>query len=96
MLENIIPKVFIYSTPRLLVFEYFARSDFRAASDARVPADKRGLNYDKYFKDGDTKRTQLSEFNSNNTELLNVEQVKEKLLSLKYIRDELAALEAEV
>lgn len=61
----------------------------------RVPADKRGLNYDKYFKDGDTKRTQLSEFNSNNTELLNVEQVKEKLLSLKYIRDELAALEAE-
>ena len=62
----------------------------------RVPADKRGLNYDKYFKDGDTKRTQLSEFNSNNTELLNVEQVKEKLLSLKYIRDELAALEAEV
>ncbi len=59
----------------------------------RVPADKRGLNYDKYFKDGDTKRTQLSEFNSNNTELLNVEQVKEKLLSLKYIRDELAALE---
>lgn len=62
----------------------------------RVPADKRGLNYDKYFTDGDTKRTQLSEFNSNNTELLNVEQVKEKLLSLKYIRDELAALEAEV
>ena len=62
----------------------------------RVPADKRGLNYDKYFKDGDTKRTQLSEFNSNNTQLLNVEQVKEKLLSLKYIRDELAALEAEV
>ena len=59
----------------------------------RVPADKRGLNYDKYFKDGDTKRTQLSEFNSNNTELLNVEEVKEKLLSLKYIRDELAALE---
>ena len=59
----------------------------------RVPADNRGLNYDKYFKDGDTKRTQLSEFNSNNTELLNVEQVKEKLLSLKYIRDELAALE---
>lgn len=59
----------------------------------RVPADKRGLNYDKYFKDGDTKRTQLSEFNSNNTELLNVAEVKEKLLSLKYINDELAAME---
>ncbi len=59
----------------------------------RVPSDKRGLNYDKYFKEGDTERAKLSEFNSNNTELLNVEQVKEKLLSLQYIRDELAAWE---
>ncbi len=56
----------------------------------RVPCDKRGLNYDKYFKDGDVQRNPLTEFNSNNTELLNVEQVKEKLLSLQYIRDELA------
>ena len=55
----------------------------------RVPSDNRGLNYDKYFKDGDTERTSLSEFNSNNTELLTVEQVKEKLLSLAYIREEL-------
>ena len=55
----------------------------------RVPADNRGLNYDKYFKDGDIGRTALSEFNSNNTELLNVEQVKEKLLSLAYIQNEL-------
>ena len=59
----------------------------------RVPADKRDLNYDKYFKDGDVERNLLTEFNSNNTELLNVEQVKEKLLSLQYIRDEIAALE---
>mgnify|MGYP003320760159 FL=1 len=59
----------------------------------RVPCDKRGLNYDKYFKEGDTERVKLSEFNSNNTELLNVEQVKEKLLSLQYIRDEIAAWE---
>ena len=59
----------------------------------RVPCDKRGLNYDKYFKEGDTERAKLSEFNSNNTELLNAEQVKEKLLSLKYIRDELEAWE---
>ncbi len=59
----------------------------------RVPSDNRGLNYDKYFKEGDTNRNPLSEFNSNNTELLNVEQVKEKLLSLKFIREELAALE---
>ena len=60
----------------------------------RVPCDKRGLNYDKYFKQGDTERNHLTEFNSNNTELLSVEQVKEKLLSLQYIRDELASMEA--
>ena len=56
----------------------------------RVPADKRGLNYDKYFKDGDIQRVQLSEFDSTNTELMTVEQVKEKLLSLSYIQNELA------
>ncbi|MBQ2285417.1 MAG: polysaccharide biosynthesis protein [Clostridia bacterium] len=56
----------------------------------RVPADKRGLNYDKYFKDGDIQRAQLSEFDSTNTELMTVEQVKEKLLSLSYIQNELA------
>ena len=59
----------------------------------RVPCDKRDLNYDKYFNNGDKERNPLTEFNSNNTELLNVEQVKEKLLSLQYIRDELAAWE---
>ena len=56
----------------------------------RVPADNRGLNYDMYFKDGDTERTSLSEFDSNNTGLLDVEQVKEKLLALSYIQEELA------
>lgn len=56
----------------------------------RVPADKRDLNYDKYFKTGDTTRNTLTEFNSGNTELLDVERVKEKLLSLSYIREELA------
>ncbi|MBQ3550355.1 MAG: polysaccharide biosynthesis protein [Clostridia bacterium] len=58
----------------------------------RVPCDKRGLNYDKYFKDGDKERNPLTEFNSHNTELLDVEGVKEKLLSLQYIRDELKAI----
>ncbi len=58
----------------------------------RVPSDKRGLNYDKYFTDGDAHRNSLTEFNSNNTELLNVEQVKEKLLQLQYIRDELNSM----
>lgn len=56
----------------------------------RVPCDKRSLNYDKYFNVGNKERNPLTEFNSNNTELLNVEQVKEKLLSLKYIRERLA------
>lgn len=59
----------------------------------RVPCDKRDLNYDKYFKEGNVERNTLTEFNSSNTELLNVEQVKEKLLSLEYIREELKAWE---
>ena len=59
----------------------------------RVPCDKRDLNYDKFFKDGDVKRGTLTEFNSNNTDLLNVEQVKAKLLTLQYIRDEITAWE---
>ncbi len=59
----------------------------------RVPADNRGLNYDKYFKDGDTSRASLEEFNSNNTQLLTISQVKEKLLALNYIKNEMALLE---
>lgn len=59
----------------------------------RVPCDKRDLNYDKYFNEGNVDRNPLTEFNSNNTEILDVAQVKEKLLSLQYIRDELAAWE---
>ncbi|HBK03999.1 MAG TPA: UDP-glucose 4-epimerase [Clostridiales bacterium] len=58
----------------------------------RVPSDKRDLNYDKYFRVGDAQRNVLTEFNSNNTQLLDVEQVKGKLLSLAYIREELASL----
>ena len=57
----------------------------------RVPSDKRDLNYDKYFREGDVKRNVLTEFNSNNTQLLNVEQVQQKLLELAYIQEELAA-----
>ena len=62
----------------------------------RVPCDKRGLNYDKYFKHGDVERNPLTEFNSNNTELLTVEQVQQKLLSLQYIRDEVANWEGKI
>ncbi len=56
----------------------------------RVPADTRDLNYDNFFVNGDTERNPLHEFDSGNTELLTVEQVKEKLLSLSYIQEELA------
>ncbi|MBR5278305.1 MAG: polysaccharide biosynthesis protein [Clostridia bacterium] len=58
----------------------------------RVPSDKRGLNYDKYLKDGDVDRNPLIEFNSNNTQLLSVEQTKQKLLSSQYVREELNAM----
>jgi UDP-glucose 4-epimerase len=55
----------------------------------RVPCDKRGLNYDKYFSQGNIERNPLTEFNSHNTELLNVEQTKAKIASLAYIQEEL-------
>ncbi|MBE5745082.1 MAG: NAD-dependent epimerase/dehydratase family protein [Clostridiales bacterium] len=55
----------------------------------RVPCDKRGLNYDKYFKQGDKERNPLTEFNSNNTQLLSVEETKAKIASLQYIQEEL-------
>lgn len=60
----------------------------------RVPADKRDLNYDKFFTDGDQQRNELTEFNSGNTDILTVEEVKEKLMTLQYIRDELNAWKA--
>ena len=55
----------------------------------RVPADNRGLNYDKYFNNGDVERNPLTQFDSNNTKLLTVKEVKAKLLTLSYIREEL-------
>ena len=55
----------------------------------RVPADNRTLNYDKYFKDGDAERNTLTEFNSNNTKLLNKEEIKAKMMELTYIQERL-------
>lgn len=55
----------------------------------RVPADNRDLNYEQYFENGKTEKAALTEFTSDNTTILNVEQVKEKLLSLEYVRKEL-------
>lgn len=59
----------------------------------RIPADKRDLNYNKYFNEGEINSALLSTFNSNNTQILNVGQVKDKLMSLQYIKDELSAWE---
>lgn len=58
----------------------------------RVPCDNRNLNYDKYFNKGDVDRNPLTEFNSNNTELLSVEQTKAKIASLSYIQEEMEKL----
>ena len=54
-----------------------------------VPADNRDLNYDKYFKEGDTKRATIEEFNSDNTYRLNLEETKAKIADLTYIQNEL-------
>lgn len=58
----------------------------------QVPADKRDLNYDKYFVDGDKNLSSQEEYNSHNTERLNIEEIKEKLLKLNYIQEELLNL----
>ena len=55
----------------------------------RVPADNRTLNYDKYFTEGDEKRVTLTEFNSDNTRRLNLEETKAKIAALEYIQNEL-------
>ncbi|STO07247.1 polysaccharide biosynthesis protein [Exiguobacterium aurantiacum] len=55
----------------------------------RVPADTRDLNYDKYFSEGDQQLTQEGEYNSNNTERLSIEQIKQRLLTLDYVKTEL-------
>lgn len=56
----------------------------------RVPADNRGLNYDKYFKEGDETRNVVTEFDSNNTKQLSLEETIEKISSLEYIKRELS------
>lgn len=55
----------------------------------RVPADQRNLNYDKYFVEGSKKLTKIEEYNSNNTHILNIEEIKERLLNLDYVQNEL-------
>lgn len=68
--------------------EYLVAQDLGAYY--RIPADKRDLNYDKYFIEGNYLLSSQEEYNSNNTVRLEVDQIKEKLLELDYIRAELA------
>lgn len=56
----------------------------------RVPADNRGLNYDQFFKDGDSERKAFSEFDSNNTQLLTLEETKKVISELSYIKGRLS------
>lgn len=69
------------------------KEEYLAAKDMggffRVPADSRSLNYDKYFVDGDHRLDKAEEYNSDNTRRLNVDEIKEKLLKLDYIQNEL-------
>ena len=55
----------------------------------RVPADKRDLNYDKYFVEGEQELSSEEEYNSHNTNLLTVEQIKSRLMTLAYVQEEL-------
>ncbi|MBD8037777.1 polysaccharide biosynthesis protein [Solibacillus sp. A46] len=67
--------------------EYVHAEDL--ANFYRVPADKRDLNYDKYFVEGIKEINKVEDYNSHNTERLNIEQIKEKLLQLDFIKNEL-------
>jgi len=67
--------------------EYFKAKDM--GKYFKVPADNRDLNYDRYFIKGNEKLSTMNEYNSHNTYRLNVEEIKEKLLSLDYIKEEL-------
>jgi UDP-N-acetylglucosamine 4,6-dehydratase/5-epimerase len=76
----------VYET--LLTKEEFFKS-IDKGNYYRVPADSRDLNYDKYFIEGDEQLSTMEEYNSHNTLRLNIEEIKQKLLSLQYIQDEL-------
>lgn len=73
------------------------REEYVVAEDLggffRVPADKRDLNYEKYFEQGNEKLSIEQEYNSHNTHRLNIEQIKEKLVELDYIKEELGKWE---
>lgn len=78
--------------PRCEFFAMEATKTINMGNFYAVPADNRDFNYDKYFKEGDTKRATIEEFNSDNTRRLNLEETKEKIASLEYIQNELIGI----
>lgn len=76
----------LYET--LLTKEEFIKSE-EFENYYRVPADNRDLNYGKYFEDGSRELTEQQEYNSHNTKILTIPEIKEKLLELEFVRDEL-------
>ena len=58
----------------------------------RIPADNRDLNYNKYFVEGETNVSEAVDYNSHNTQRLNIEEIKEKLLTLEYVRERLSGI----
>lgn len=72
----------------LLTKEEYAKAE-NLPGFYRVPADKRDLNYDKYFAEGDQQLTTIEEYNSDNTDILSVNEIKEKLLEIEYVQKEL-------
>ncbi len=55
----------------------------------RIPADNRDLNYAKYFSQGEEKISYLEDYTSHSTQRLNIEQLKEMLLKLDYVKEAL-------
>ncbi|WP_341775242.1 polysaccharide biosynthesis protein [Staphylococcus hyicus] len=76
----------------LLTREEYAQSEDMGAY-FRVPADARDLNYDKYYEKGSHKITKAYEYNSDNTHQLSINEIKEKLLTLDYVRNEIAVFQ---
>ena len=58
----------------------------------RIPADNRDLNYNKYFVEGETNVSEAVDYNSHNTQRLNIEEIKEKLMTLEYVRERLSGI----
>ena len=57
----------------------------------RIPADNRDLNYAQYFSTGEKKLSHLDDYTSHNTDRLSIDQIKQLLMKLEYVKEELHA-----